>query len=120
MAGHRNIDTLKRKGDPASRDRARRALQDRDVRTVTSLGELRARHGLTQVQLAERMERSQAQVSRIESGADPHLSTIAEYVDALGARLDLVVTLEDGATMYVELKGAYWVGSWFRTARSCT
>jgi predicted XRE-type DNA-binding protein len=60
------------------------------------LAEARQQAGLTQVQLAERLGVSQAQVARIEKrGYDAYtLSTLRRYVQALGKefRLEVVVS----------------------------
>ena len=49
---------------------------------------LRARKGLTQEQLAERMETTQSVISRLESGsAKPSLATLERLANALGARV---------------------------------
>ena len=51
----------------------------------------RARHSLTQQQIAERMGTSQAAVARIESGrGNPSLKTLQRYADATGSRLRIV------------------------------
>lgn len=48
----------------------------------------RARAGLTQAQLAERMETSQSVVSRLESGqAHPSIKTLERIARATGTRL---------------------------------
>lgn len=49
---------------------------------------LRARKGLTQEQLAERMETTQSVISRLESGsAKPSLATLERLANALDARV---------------------------------
>src|SRR5687767_5365345 len=110
MAGHRKYNTLKRKADDTSevRERVRAELRDRDDRTIATLGELRSRLGVRQVELAERLERSQAQVSRIENGRDPLLSTLVAFVDALGGQLELNVRLEGvDQPLILELPATY-------------
>jgi transcriptional regulator with XRE-family HTH domain len=64
---------------------AYRRLMDAEVR----LNDLRRRRGLSQAALAEALEVSQPNVSRIERGDDLYLSTLARYVAALGGRLEL-------------------------------
>ncbi len=51
------------------------------------LAACRERLGLSQTQLAARIKTSQAQVSKIESGADVRLSTLARYAAAVGCEL---------------------------------
>src|SRR3954451_16304194 len=58
-----------------------------------TLGELRRALGLTQAQIAEALETSQANVAQIESKTDVKVSTVAKVVEALGGHLHLVVVL---------------------------
>jgi DNA-binding XRE family transcriptional regulator len=57
---------------------------------VASLAELRRHRGITQVQLAESLERAQPSISALENADDNYLSTIDAVVGALGGRLELV------------------------------
>lgn len=53
--------------------------------------DLREKHGLTQAQLAERCDMSQADISRIERGStSPTTRTLQRIADALEADLCLV------------------------------
>lgn len=56
-----------------------------------SLSELRQRVGRSQAEVALAVGTTQSGVSRLERQPDMLLSTLAEYVDALGGRLRLVV-----------------------------
>lgn len=77
-----------------------RAQKDADLRLFEELRELRVRRGLTQQQVAERMEIDQSTVARIESGRrDVHLSTLRLYALALHVSIEhVVVDVEDPAT----------------------
>ncbi len=44
--------------------------------------------GLTQSEIAKRMQTSQGQVTRFESGADTRLSTVARYAAAVGLKVE--------------------------------
>lgn len=68
-----------------ARMRTYRRLLDAEIR----LNDLRRRRGLSQAQLAEALEVSQPNVSRIELQDDLYLSTLARYVEALGGRLEV-------------------------------
>ncbi len=57
-----------------------------------ALQELRQQRGLTQQQLADQLEMQQAAVSKMESQADIHISTLRRIVAAMGGRLKLVAT----------------------------
>jgi Helix-turn-helix domain len=54
-----------------------------------SLDELRRARQMTQGRVAEAMGNHQSDVSRIERGKDPCVSTLSEYVEALGGRLEI-------------------------------
>lgn len=71
--------------DPGLRDRVAAAIGRREF--LRHLAEERRRLGLTQVELARRMHTSQAQITRLESGADTRLSTVERYAAAIGARV---------------------------------
>ena len=73
---------------------------------VRSLHALRRARASTQVEVAHRLKISQASVARLERRADVLLSTLREYVEALGGTLDLVVHFPDtGALHITELAG---------------
>ncbi len=69
-----------------------------DYTATLSLGELRKRLGRSQAQVALAIGTTQSGVSRIEHQPDIHVSTLDEYVAALGGRLHLVVEHEAGST----------------------
>lgn len=76
------------------------ALLEREqtyVQRTLALMAARQARGLTQVQLAERLGISQSNVSRLEQGEDPQLSTLHRYVAALGGRLEVRAIFDDGA-----------------------
>lgn len=52
--------------------------------------ELRRAQNISQDTLAERLEKGQPAVAKLEVREDPHVSTVREYIEALGGRLDLV------------------------------
>ncbi|MGH7589503.1 MAG: helix-turn-helix domain-containing protein [Gemmatimonadota bacterium] len=53
----------------------------------TTLAEARARAGLTQTEVAERLGIGQSDVSKLERRGDVRLSTLRDYARAIGARL---------------------------------
>jgi transcriptional regulator with XRE-family HTH domain len=68
------------------------ALED-EFSLASQLIEARARAGLTQAEVAERMGTSQSTIARLEGGgAKPSLSTLKRFAKATGARVR--VTLE--------------------------
>lgn len=68
----------------------KRAIED-----ALELAELRRRRGVTQVQLAERLGTSQGNVSTLEHRVELYISTLREYVEALGGRLEIAAVFPD-------------------------
>lgn len=69
----------------------------KSARSTVSLAELRQRLGRSQAQVATAIgTTNQSGVSRIERQPDIHVSTLADYVEALGGQLRLVVEHDDG------------------------
>lgn len=63
------------------------ALED-EFALIAQLLDARARAGLTQAEVAERMGTQQAAVARLEGGrVRPSLTTLRRYAQATGARL---------------------------------
>jgi DNA-binding XRE family transcriptional regulator len=70
---------------------AARAVFDQAYGLARQVIELREKHHLTQVELAEKAGLPQAQISRIERGVvSPTSATLAKIAEALGADLRLV------------------------------
>jgi DNA-binding XRE family transcriptional regulator len=95
MSGHRPFSEL---GDKLRADPERAARIDAlaaAIENALDLAEMRRRQGMTQKQLAEAMNVSQANVSRIEHGIDAQLSTIRTYVQALGGKLEIRAVFPD-------------------------
>jgi DNA-binding XRE family transcriptional regulator len=95
MSGHRPFSEL---GDKLRADPERAARIDAlaaAIENALDLAEMRRRQGMTQKQLAEAMNVSQANISRIEHGIDAQLSTIRTYVQALGGKLEIRAVFPD-------------------------
>lgn len=60
---------------------------------IESLAELRQLSGKAQAEVAAALNIKQPSVSKIEKQADMYLSTLQDYVKAVGGELDLVVRL---------------------------
>ncbi len=86
---------------------ARRAKVEARAREIVAeektLRELRRARALTQQRLARTLGIKQDGVSRIERRGDLKLSTLQDYVAAMGGRLELVAHFPDSAP--VSLKG---------------
>jgi ribosome-binding protein aMBF1 (putative translation factor) len=76
--------------DPAFRE-AYEALEA-EFALATQVIEARARAGITQAELAERMGTSQSAVARLESGkAHPSVATLEKLAEATGSKLRIVL-----------------------------
>ena len=82
---------------------AREALADADREYAMGLGALRQALGLTQVELAKRLEVTQGNVAQIEKRGDLLVSTLASYLHAIGGEVRIVVQFPGGHTIEVEL-----------------
>lgn len=58
-----------------------------------TLQELRKKAGLTQAGVSQELGMPQSNVSRLEKGSDMLLSTLRQYVEAIGGKLNLTVEL---------------------------
>ena len=61
---------------------------------AVTLGELRTSREVSQVELARRLGIAQPNVSRIERREDVYLSSLREYVEALGGRLEVAAVFD--------------------------
>lgn len=83
----------------------RRAELDRRykklVEEVESLRELRKLSAKSQAKIAKTLKISQPAVCKIEKQTDMYLSTLRDYVEAIGGELDVIVRLPDRAPIRV-------------------
>jgi DNA-binding XRE family transcriptional regulator len=66
------------------------------------LQELRKVQKMTQEELAEILKVRQATVAQMEKRSDPKLSTLVNYVEAMGCKLRLMVEFPDRAPVFLE------------------
>ena len=59
------------------------------------LYELRHREAVSQAKLAGRLDVTQGAISKLEHSDDVRVSTLRQYLEALGARLELVAVFDD-------------------------
>jgi DNA-binding transcriptional regulator YiaG len=78
---------------PGARERlaAKRAETLEELR----LYELRHAEAVSQAELAGRLDVTQGAVSKLEHADDVRVSTLRQYLDALGARLELVAVFDE-------------------------
>lgn len=74
------------------------AASTRALGDAIALHELRKSRGVTQVGLATVLGRSQGAISELERREDVYLSSLREYVEALGGTLEVAAVFEDERT----------------------
>ncbi|BDP42261.1 transcriptional regulator [Deinococcus aetherius] len=74
---------------------ARAAAKAEGMLVQLQLAELRQARSKTQVEVAQAMDTQQAAVSKLERREDMYLSTLREYIEALGGELKLVASFPD-------------------------
>jgi DNA-binding Xre family transcriptional regulator len=80
-------------GEPGAVERlaAKRAETLEEIR----LYEIRHAQAVSQAELAGRLEVTQGAISKLEHADDVRVSTLREYLEALGAHLELVAVFDD-------------------------
>ena len=112
----RNYKELQEKMDPASRsDNAGLVRQELERMAID---ELRNAKRLTQADMAEMLGVPQSSISRIEQRADMYLSTLRNYVHAVGGVLQIRAVFPDGGTVTISRLGDYDDQSYVVRARS--
>jgi DNA-binding XRE family transcriptional regulator len=94
----------------AKMDRASRAENEQRVREELqrmALDELRNAKRLTQADLAEMLDVPQSSISRIEQRADMYLSTLRNYIHAMGGVLQIQAIFPDGGAVVINRFGDY-------------
>ena len=99
----RNFKELRAKMSPESRRRAEEKFK-RLVKEMP-LEELRAARELTQEKLAETLGTSQAAVSKLERRADMYVSTLAQFVKAMGGHLEIRAVFPDREMRISQFEG---------------
>ena len=101
----RNFKELQAKMDPASRaDNVQRVHEELQR---MALEELRGAKQLTQSDMAEMLNVPQSSISRIEQRADMYLSTLRNYIHAVGGELRIQAVFPDGGTVVIDRFGEY-------------
>ena len=83
--------------DVEARPGAKQRLAAKRAETLEEirLFELRHAEAVSQAELAGRLDVTQGAVSKLEHSEDVRISTLRQYLEALGARLELVAVFED-------------------------
>lgn len=101
----RNYKKLQERMDPA--DRADNAGRVREELQRMAMDELRNARRLTQADMAEMLDVPQSSISRIEQRADMYLSTLRNYVHAVGGVLQIRAVFPDGGAVTISRLGEY-------------
>jgi len=89
----KKFNELRTKMSPEAQSRA--AARAEAMLVEMQLQELRKARHVTQVEVAKAMSVEQAAVSKLERRDDMYVSTLREYVKALGGELKLVASFPD-------------------------
>lgn len=90
---------------PARRRRRIQARAQELIAEEMTLRELRKAMGKTQVQLARRLGKPQAAISRMEQQSDMLLSTLSQVVEGLGGKIRIVAELPGRAPVELTALG---------------
>lgn len=93
---------LKQKMSPAALARAEK--QARKVLAEMPLNELRAARQLTQESLAKSLGINQAAVSKMERRTDMYISTLRQFVVAMGGELEITARFPDGVIRIMQFE----------------
>ena len=94
MTGHRPFSDLKKDWDDARRARSEARKAEFTVEYAT-LDQLRVALGLSQEELARRLEVQQPAVSRLTNRGDMRISTLRDLIAAMGGELHVTATFPD-------------------------
>jgi DNA-binding XRE family transcriptional regulator len=95
VSGHKSFKNLSAPIDADPERRARVERISREYDAILALADLRESLGVTQTELAKLLEVSQPNISKLERKEDVYLSTLENYITALGGRLELKAVFED-------------------------
>lgn len=90
----KSFKNLKEKMSPASRARAE--VKAEQMLKEMPLYELRNARQLTQEKLAKELNVKQSAVSKLERRADMYVSTLREFVRAMGGELEITARFPEG------------------------
>lgn len=101
MSGHKPFSILREQIDQSPERRRRVNEMKRAFDDAEHLTKLRTQRHLTQQDVADTLNVSQANISRIEHEDDLYLSTLRAYIEALGGELELSARFPDGEVIKV-------------------
>ncbi len=95
---------LKQKMSPEALARAEKRAQN--MLDEMPLSELRAARLLTQESIAKLLGINQAAVSKMERRADMYISTLRDFITAMGGELEITARFPDGAVKIQQFEDA--------------
>ena len=95
MAGHRKWAEIRGDLDTRAGYGERAARLSAETLEEIRLYDLRRAEAVSQIEIAGRLSITQAAISKFENADDVRVSTLREYLQALGARLELVAVFND-------------------------
>ncbi len=95
----RNFEKLRSKMSPVAR--AASQAEHRLLVEELSLHQLRKARELTQTKIAEELQIGQGDVSKLERRTDMYVSTLASYLRAIGAELEIRAVFPDGGEVKI-------------------
>jgi DNA-binding Xre family transcriptional regulator len=90
-----NFSELRKQVEARPGAKGRLAAKRAETLEEIRLYELRHHEAVSQVELAGRLEVTQGAISKLESSEDVRVSTLRQYLEALGARLELVAVFDE-------------------------
>ena len=98
----KNFNSLRSKMSSAAQERAR-ALAAK-YRSGMALDELRQAREMTQVHLAKILRVNQAAVSKMERRADMYVTTLQDFIKAMGGELKIIAQFPEGTVEIRQFK----------------
>ena len=99
----KSLNELRKKIKPEVQVAARAKAVN--IITEMSLAELRKERGQNQTAVAEAMEIAQSNISQMEKRQDTLISTLSQYIEALGGKLEIHAKFPDGQDVEIKQFG---------------
>ena len=103
MAGHRKLADIRGDLDKRPGYEARAAELREQTLEEIRLYELRRARAVSQIEIADRLNITQAAISKFENADDVRISTLRQYLEALGAHLELIAVFDDDHRIPINL-----------------
>ena len=91
----KNFSELRKQVDARPGAAERLAAKRAETLEEIRLYELRHSEAISQAELAGRLDVTQGAISKLEHSEDVRVSTLRQYLEALGARLELVAIFDE-------------------------